>query len=290
MARDYKWPGGKRIAVAVTAMLETWSEGKGPPYGVQASPLKPGITDYAGIAWGSYGGKVGVYRLIRLFKDNGIPATFAVNGRCAEIYPDAVKAIVASGHDVAGHGWYQDQLLSYLAPEEERAVIARSLDILERTAGVRPAGWISPSMAFTEHTRGFLAEQKLMWHGDARDSDLPRLVDSGGLGGPGGPGGEIVHIPGSDFTDNRVLRSSSMDLWDVHTTTFDYLYHREAPAFMALTMHCHFGGRPMIAAVMDKVFKHIAKHPQVWLASFADIAKWVRDNRLEADPRRLLGA
>jgi len=231
MARDYKWPDGKRIAVAVTAMLETWSDGKGPPYGVQASPLKPGTTDYAGIAWGSYGGKVGVYRLIRLFKDNGIIATFAVNGRCAEIYPDAVKAIVASGHDVAGHAWYQDQLLSYLAPEEERAVIARSLDVLERTTGVRPAGWISPSMAFTGHTRGFLAEQKLKWHGDARDSDLPRLVDSGG------PGGEIVHIPGSDFTDNRVLRSSSMDLWDVHANTFDYLYQREAPAFMALTMH-----------------------------------------------------
>jgi len=40
---------------------------------------------------------------------------------------------------------------------------------------------------------------------------------------------------------------------------------------------------------MDKVFKHIASHPQVWLASFAEIAKWVRDNRLKADPRRLLG-
>ena len=45
------------------------------------------------------------------------------------------------------------------------------------------------------------------------------------------PSGMIVHIPGSDFTDNRVLRSSSMDLWDVHKETFDYLYHREAPAF-----------------------------------------------------------
>jgi allantoinase len=149
MAREYKWPDGKRIAVAVTAMLETWSDGKGPAYGVQASQLKPGTPDYAGIAWGSYGGKVGVYRLISLFKDNGIVATFAVNGRCAEIYPDAVKTIVASGHDVAGHGWFQDQLLSYLAPEEERAVIARSLDVLERTTGIRPAGWISPSMAFT---------------------------------------------------------------------------------------------------------------------------------------------
>jgi allantoinase len=279
---EYRWPDGKRVAVAVTAMLETWSEGKGPPYGVQASPLRPGAIDHAGIAWGSYGGKVGVYRLINLFKENGIRGTFCVNGRCAELYPDAVAQIVKSDHDVAGHAYYQDQLLSYMSPEEERATIKRSLDILEKTTGKRPLGWLSPSMAFSEHTRRFLAEERLLWHGDARDSDLPRLVET--------PVGSIVHIPGSDFTDNRVLRSSSMDLWDVHTATFDYLYAREAPAFMVLSMHCHFGGRPMIAAVMDKVFRHVTKHADVWIATYAEIAQWVRDNALDADPRRLLRA
>jgi allantoinase len=282
MTTEYKWPHGKRIAVSVTAMLETWSEGKAPPYSVQASPVKQGVIDHAGIAWGSYGGKVGVYRLINLFRENGIRATFGVNGKCAELYPEAVAQIVKSGHDVAGHGYYQDQLLSYLTPQEERSTIKRSLDILEKTTGQRPLGWVSPSMAFTEHTRRFLAEEKLKWHGDARDSDLPRVVDT--------PGGTIVHIPGSDFTDNRVLRSSSMDLWDVHTQTFDYLYHRETPAFMVLAMHCHFGGRPMISAVMDKVFKHVLKHPDVWVATYAEIAEWVAANKLVADPRRLLRA
>lgn len=277
---EYHWPNGARVAVAVTAMLETWSEGKGPPYGVQASPLKPGVIDSAGIAWGSYGGKVGVYRLIRLFRDNGIRATFGVSGKCCELYPEAVAQIVKSGHDVCGHAWYQDQLLSAMPAEEERATIARALAILEKTAGKRPHGWISPSMAFSENTRRFLAEEKMLWHGDARDSDLPRLVAT--------DAGPIVHIPGSDFTDNRVLRSSSMDLWDVHATTFDYLYKREAPAFMVLAMHCHNGGRPMISAVMDKVFRHIAKHKKVWWATYDEIARWVMDRKLVPDPRRLL--
>jgi allantoinase len=49
----YSWPNGKRIAVGVTVMLETWSEGKAPPYGVQASPIKAGAVDLGGIAWGS---------------------------------------------------------------------------------------------------------------------------------------------------------------------------------------------------------------------------------------------
>jgi peptidoglycan/xylan/chitin deacetylase (PgdA/CDA1 family) len=277
---EYRWPDGKRIAVAVTVMLETWSEGKAPPYGVQASPMQPGTVDLGGIAWGSYGGKIGVWRLINLLAANGIRGTFCVNGHCAELYPDAVGQIVKSGHDVAGHAYLQDQLLAYMSPDEERDTISRCLDILEGVTGTRPQGWLSPVMAYTENTRKFLAAERLLWHGDARDTDLPRVAET--------DYGPIVQIPGSDFTDNRVLRSSSRDLWDVHTETFDYLYRNEMPAFLPLSMHSHFGGRPMIAAVFDKIFKHIAKHSDVWLATHVEIARWVLDNRFDADPRRLL--
>ena len=175
--RAFAWPDGKRIAVTVNAMLETWSEGKAPPYGVQASQHKPGI-DHSGIAWGSYGGKVGVWRLMALLNRHGIRGTFCVNARCAEIFPEAVTAIVQQGHDVAGHGYLQDQLLTANGADEEQAAIRRSLDMLEQATGQRPTGWISPVTAFTEHTRKFLAAEKLLWHGDARDTDLPSVVET----------------------------------------------------------------------------------------------------------------
>jgi allantoinase len=276
----YHWPNGKRIAIGVTVMLETWSEGKAPPYGVQASGMKPGSVDLGGIAWGSYGGKIGVWRLINLLSSNNVRGTFCVNGRCAELYGDAVKQIVASGHDVAGHAWLQDQLLAYMTPEEEQATIRRCLDVLGQATGKRPQGWLSPVMAYTEKTREFLAAEKLLWHGDARDTDLPRFVETAR--------GPIVQIPGSDFTDNRVLRSSPLDLWDVYKETFDYLYQHEAPAYLPLSMHCHNGGRPMITAIYEKIFKYLAQHPDVWFATHAEIARWVLDHKLDADPRRLL--
>lgn len=278
---DYHWPNGKRIAVAVTVMLETWSEGKAPPYSVQASPLKAGLTDNAGIAWGSYGGKVGVYRLIGLLKRHAIKGTFCVNGRCAEIFPEAVAQIVKSGHDVAGHGYLQDEVMAAMDPKTEARTIARCAGLLQEVCGMRPEGWISPSLAFSAHTRDLLAAAGFAWHGDARDSDLPRVVKTGN--------GPIVHIPGSDFTDNRVLRSSSLDLFDVHRATFDYLYRAENGSYLALSMHCHFGGRPMIAAVFERIFTYMRGHPDVWFASHAEIARWVMDHGLEADPRRLLG-
>lgn len=278
----YRWPDGKRIAVAVTAMLETWSEGKAPPYGVQASPIKPGTVDLGAIAWGSYGGKIGVWRIINLLKSNNIRGTFCVNGRCAELYPEAVAQIVKSGHDVAGHAYLQDQLLAYMTPEEERRTIRQCLELLEKASGVRPQGWVSPVMANTEHTRDFLAAEGLIWNGDSRDTDLPRMAMTGH--------GPIAQIPISDFTDNRVLRSSSLDLWEVHKETFDFLYRNERPAFLALSMHCHFGGRPMIAAIFEKLFKYMAQFPDVWFASYGEIARWVIEHRLEPDPRRLLKA
>ncbi len=280
--RPFAWPDGKRVAVTVTVMLETWSEGKPPPYGVQATALKPGTIDHGGIAWGSYGGKVGVWRIIELLSRHRLRGTFCVNARCAEIFPEAVAQIVKSGHDVAGHGYVQDELLAYLSPEEERRTIRRCLDILERASGQRPQGWLSPVLAYTEHTRQFLAAEKLLWHGDARDADLPSVAET--------EAGPIVHIPASDFTDNRVLRASPMVLWEVYKETFDYLYQREPPAFLALSMHCHNGGRPLITAIFDKIFDYLAQFPDVWFASYGEIARWVMDTQRGADThaRRLI--
>ncbi len=280
----YAWPGGKRIAVAVTAMVENWSEGKAPPYyhAAKSSGLKTGVVDSAGVAWSNYGGKVGIYRIINLLSRHGIKGTFCVNGRSAELFPEAVAQIIKSGHEVAAHACTQDQLMSYMSPEEERTTIAQCLDLLETTTGTRPKGWISPTMAFSEHTRALVAEAGLLWHGDGRDSDLPSLVNTSL--------GEVVHIPGSNFTDVRVMESSSMGLWDVYKEGFDYLYANESPAFLVMSIHCHFGGRPIIAAIFDKLFRYMTGHSDVWFASYDEIAEWVIDKRLEADPRLLLKA
>src|ERR1700746_4181135 len=39
---------------------------QGPTYSVQTTHLKPGTLDHAGKAWSTYGGRVGVWRIIKL--------------------------------------------------------------------------------------------------------------------------------------------------------------------------------------------------------------------------------
>ena len=47
--KNTSWPGGKRIAVLVSILFETWSDGKGPSYFPRTTPLPPGSKDIAGI-------------------------------------------------------------------------------------------------------------------------------------------------------------------------------------------------------------------------------------------------
>jgi peptidoglycan/xylan/chitin deacetylase (PgdA/CDA1 family) len=260
------WPNGKRVAVAVTVMYETWAEGKAPNYSVQTTHLKPGTVDLAGRAWSTYGARVGVWRVIRALDRLQVPATFFTNARCAELYPDTVKQIVKSGHDVAGHNYTQDALLAYMEPEEERATIKKCLDIVADTAGKRPTGWLSSVLAFTAHTADFLAAEKLSWHADVTYTDLPIKLQT--------KNGVIAAVPNSDFTDNRVLRSSPRDLWDVHTGTYEYLRDTEPMSLMVLTLHCHFGGRPMITAVFEEIVKYLKQQPDVWFARHEELGKW----------------
>ena len=84
MTSRLMWPNGKKVAVSVTVMFETWADDKAPTYSVQTTHLKSGTVDHAGKAWSTYGGRVGVWRIINLLDRLGIPGTFFVNARCTE--------------------------------------------------------------------------------------------------------------------------------------------------------------------------------------------------------------
>lgn len=270
------WPDNRRIAVALTVMYEAWSEGNAPTYSVQTTHLKPGTVDHAGAAWSSYGGRVGVWRILRTLDRLQMPATFFVNARCAELYPDSIAAIVRAGHDIGGHGYTQDGLLAYLTPEEEHATIRKCIDILAAKSGRCPTGWLSPVLAFTPHTVDFLAQEKLQWHADVTYTDLPHRIRT--------KHGLLACVPNSDFTDNRVLRSSPQDLYDVYTGTFDYLYRNEPMSLLVLTLHCHFGGRAMIVQVFDRIVRYIKQFPDVWLARHHELARWALEAEADDHP------
>ena len=261
------WPNNKKLAVMVTIMFEVWSDGKSPPYSPMTTSLKPGTPDLLGISWSQYGGKTGIWRFLRILDDTDIKATVCLNAKAAELFPQAVKELSKRDHEIAAHSYTQDLVLPYLVPEEEREVIQRCKRIIADAVGTPPVGWFSPVAAPTVHTAEFLAEESFIWHGDYNDTDLPYALATAH--------GELVAIAHSDFTDNRTLRSSPRDFYNVYKDTFDYLHKHEAPSLLNLTVHCHFGGRPLMSAMLHELLRYMKGFPDVWFARHDEVARWV---------------
>lgn len=282
MSVEPAWPKSKRLAIAINVDLEVWSEGKAPSYSVQTSSVDAGHVNHGGIAWSRYGGTSGVWLILGMLKRHGIPANFSINAACTELFPDAVKAIHAAGFEIAGHGYTQDQLLAHMTPDEERATIGKCLDALERATGVRPTGWVTPVHAHTEHTIGFLADQGVLWHNEAAHADVPHAISINGR--------RMVAIPGSDYTDNRVLKTAPHLLLETYKRTFDYLYANEPMSYLALSIHSQFGGRPLMIAVFDELITYFKSFPDVWIASHGQIARHVLASGFNepSNARRLL--
>ena len=50
----------------------------------------------------------------------------------------------------------------------------------------------------------------------------------------------------------QALRASPLDFYDVYRETFDYLHAHEPMGMLPLAMHCHWGGRPLMAATRSR--------------------------------------
>jgi allantoinase len=272
----FSWPHGKRMAVLIGLLLESWSEGKSPSYFTRTTPLRGGAVDYAGVQWSQYGGKEGIWRLIRTLDHCHTRASVFCNALSAELYPDAIKQIVKSGHVVEGHGYAQDQYLLEMTREVQKATIRKSLDILGDACGTRPEGWVTSVYGWNLDTPELLVEEGVKYYADALDSSMPRREKTAS--------GEIVALPWSEFVDNRVLRASPRDFFDVYKDSFDYLYAHEPAGILHLGIHCHFGGRPLVAAQFHKLLRYFSEFTDVWFPTHLELAQWFLDQKVESAP------
>lgn len=87
-------------------------------------------------------------RLLQIFSDTEIRATFFVLGWVAERYPALVARIAQQGHEVASHG-FAHRLVYDLTPAMFREDIRRSKAMLEDAAGAVVDGYRAPSYSIT---------------------------------------------------------------------------------------------------------------------------------------------
>lgn len=90
-------------------------------------------------------------RLLALFDEAGIQASFFVLGWVAERYPELIKTIAAQGHEIASHG-YSHQLIYSQTQNTFRDETAKSKQILEDVIGMPVTGYRAASYSITQQS------------------------------------------------------------------------------------------------------------------------------------------
>ena len=103
--------------------------------------------------WGEFESRVvrNTERLLDLFDEAGIQATFFVLGWVADRYPGLVRSIAAGGHEIASHG-YEHRLVYDQTPQQFRDDLRRARRALEAASGQTILGYRAPSYSITKRS------------------------------------------------------------------------------------------------------------------------------------------
>jgi peptidoglycan/xylan/chitin deacetylase (PgdA/CDA1 family) len=267
--RPARWPGDARCAVALSFDSDH-----------ETNELRDGGQSIGRMAWGQFGNRVGVPRILTLLQRHGVKATFYVPAVVALLYPDEQRRVIAAGHEIGVHGWIHE-LNSILPYEAERDLMFRAIDALERISGVRPVGMRTPSWDFSPNTLSIETEMGL-----AYDSSLMADEDCYELLLHGEPTG-IVELPVEWIRDDAVYfsmhRFQSLRPYTPPDGVFD-IWRRELEAAHAaggifqLTMHPHVIGYRSRVWIVEELIRHAKALGRVWFATHAEVAAWAKDH------------
>lgn len=153
------------------------------------------------LSMGEYGIRRGLDRVLRVFREHQVEATFFVPGVIARRHPQAVEKILDGGHEIAFHG-DTHRPMQLLSDEELAEEFSRGTESLRKFTGVRPEGFRAPEGEVTEAVFSAAVRAGYRYSSSLYDNDMPYLR------------GDLVEIPMN---------------WNLHD--FPYFAFNYGPAF-----------------------------------------------------------
>jgi allantoinase len=273
---DPQWPGGARLAVSFVlnyeeggerSVLEGDAESESYLQEAVGAPSVVGARSLIAESMFEFGSRAGFWRVHRIFTRHGLPLTVYAVGRALEQNPDAGRAMVEAGWEVASHGW---RWFDYAGrPEdEEREHLRLAIAAIEQACGTRPVGWYTGRVS--ENTRRLVVgEGGFLYDSDDYSDELPFWVDVEGT--------QHLVIPYTlDVNDMKFLIptgfSTGDDFLAYLVDTFEQLYE-EGGRMMNVGLHCRIVGRPGRARALDRFLEHVRSREGVWVTTRSEIAR-----------------
>jgi len=283
MQADFpEWPGGADVAVALTFDVDgeaPWL-GEGPEYARRLTTL----------SMGSFGPDRGLARVLGLLAAHQIPATFYVPGHTADHAPEAMRAILAAGHEVGHHG-YLHLGCDGLDAGAQSAELERGMIALGRH-GVRPAGYRSPGWELTPETLALLEDFGFSYDASLMADDRPYWVASGSPMVSELPDrwearnhGWVLELPGhwslcdwpyfgwTPYQGGLLADPAAVErIW-----LEEYESARAEHRAITYTMHPEAIGRGYLARMLDRLITTMRERGKPWFATHGEIAALARE-------------
>lgn len=258
-----RWPHGARAAVSFT--MDNLGEAQDVNKGTWTAPIgsHPSVTDQ-------------LPRMLGMLDKHGVRATYFVESWSLGVYGDAVRDMLARGHEVAWHG-YQHERFHTLSEDEELLNFERSFKAAAEF-GVKYEGLRPPGGTINVRTWGLLRQ-----HGVSYVSPLGSLEIKNG----------IVVLP---FDWRAVDAFYYMEKFDAIRTSHgeqpgvlsprafeEYLLSAiqaavDSGGYMSILFHPFLQTSEEKMAVMDRILSRLTSDPSIWCAPCRDVASWIAAN------------
>ncbi|WOI12119.1 allantoinase PuuE [Thalassospira lucentensis] len=278
------WPGKARVAVQFVLNYEEGGENC-VLHGDRASEaflseiigadMREGVRHMSMESIYEYGSRVGVWRILNLFRERQIPITIFAVAMALARHPKVGEVAMQDGHEICSHGyrWIDYQ---YFPEELEREHLHKAIDIIRDVTGERPLGWYTGRTS--PNTRRLVAEEGgFLYDADDYSDELPfwsTQTDTPHL---------IVPYT-LDVNDMRFAAmqgfNSGEQYFQYLKDSFDTLYEEgaETPRMLSVGLHCRLVGRPGRFAALKRFVDYVRGHDDVWFARRVDIARHWREH------------
>jgi allantoinase len=263
-------PNNARIAVWTIVNVENWDPQGAMPRTVLPPPMgQVLLPDLPNWAWHEYGMRVGFWRFLDVLQRRDIKASFAVNGTCCTLYPEACIAARDAGWDFMGHGFVQKPMHKVA---DQRAEIAKTIEAITRLTGNPPRGWESPGLTETLETADLLAEAGIEYVADWVLDDQPIALHTQNR--------RLISVPYTveinDVVITAIQQQPSDEILRRGKDQFDRLWQegQDSPRVMAISIHPYLTGVPHRIKYLEALYDYILGHQGVVMWTGAEILDW----------------
>jgi peptidoglycan/xylan/chitin deacetylase (PgdA/CDA1 family) len=284
-------------------------------FGVDVDAVAGWLGSYGGedspddISRGLFSGEVGSLRLLKLFERWGIKTTWFIPGHSIETFPEQMKQVPQSGHEVGIHGYSHENPIA-MTPEQEEIVLDTCIELVTKLQGKPPTGYVAPWWEFSPVSNELLLKKGIKYDHSLMHHDFqPYYVRVGDTWTKieyskmpqdwmkplqRGHETDLIEIPASwhldDLPPMMFIKKAPnshgfvnpLDIEQMWRDQFDWVYREYDYAVFPITIHPDVSGRPHVLMMLERLYTHMIRHPGVRFCTMNEMA----DDFARRSPRK----